>query len=70
MPRLRDNTHPMTRLLQSYHLNGESLSRVLRCSPPTARKKIEDPGRLTMDELAQIHRKVGIPVEDIRRCVC
>lgn len=66
MPRLRDNTHPMTRLLLGYNINGANLSAVLGCAPDTARKKIRDPARLTIRDLQIIHFKFGVPVEEIR----
>ena len=69
MPRLRSDIHPMTKLLRGYDLNGESLSTVLRCTPPTARRKIENPGRLTLDDLSLIHRRVGIPIDEIRGAI-
>ena len=69
MPRLRDTTHPLTRLLKSYDLNGENLSPILNCTPPTARNKIRNPGRLTVNDLTAIHRKVGIPIDEIRGAI-
>ena len=69
VPRLRSEVHPMTRLLRGYHLNGENLSGILRCTPPTARKKIDNPGRLTLDDLSLIHRVVGIPLDEIRGAI-
>ena len=69
MPRIRDETHPMTRLLRGYGLNGNVLSQAIRSSPATARKKINNPMYLTVGDLLTISRKWGIPMEDIRRCV-
>lgn len=70
MPRLRDApVHPMTRLLKSYDLNGENLSAVLMVTPPTARRKIAEPGRLTVDDLQTIHKRVGIPMDEIRGAI-
>ena len=66
MPRLRDSTHPMTRLLLGYEINGANLSTVLGCAPDTARKKIKDPSRLTLGDLKLIHYKFGVPLEDLR----
>lgn len=70
MPRLRDTVKPMTRLLWSYEVNGASLANALKCAPKTARTKIENPDKLTLGDLTIIHRRFGIPVDDMRRCVC
>ena len=69
MPRLKDSTHPLTRLLRGYEINGANLSKALGCAEETARKKIYDPNRLTVGDLKIIHYKFGIPVEDIRGLV-
>ena len=69
MPRLKDNTHPMTRLLLGYEINGANLSAALGCAPLTARKKIRDPSLLTLGDLKTIHFKFGIPVDVIRERV-
>lgn len=66
MPRLRDTTNPMTRLLRGYEINGSNLAAAIRCSPGTARKKIEHPQYLTVGDLDAIHRQFGIPVDEIR----
>ena len=69
MPRTRDTTHPLTRLLRGYEVNGKSLSVALGCAEETARKKLNDPNRLTVGDLTKIHNKFGIPVDDIRELV-
>ena len=66
MPRLKDNTHPMTRLLLGYQINGANLSVALPCAPDTARRKIKDPTRLTLGDLKTIHNKFGIPYDAIK----
>lgn len=66
MPRLRDSTEPMTRLLRGYGINGNNFADVAHISPATARKKIADPSLLTIGDLDAIHRRFGIPVEEIR----
>lgn len=70
MPRLRNEVHPMTRLLLSYQLNGNNLSGAIHCSPSTARKKIKDPQFLTIGDMVAIHRKFGVPLDSLRGCVC
>jgi len=69
VPRVRDSTHPMKRLLLGYEVNGANLATAIGCSEPTARKKLADPSRLTLGDLELIHRKFGIPCEEIRERV-
>ena len=69
VPRLRDSTPPMTRLLLGYQVNGANLASVLRCAPKTARAKIADPERLTLGDLKAIHNAYGVPVGEIRERV-
>ena len=66
MPRLRDTTHPMTRLLRGYDINGANLSKAIGCAPNTARRKLKDPERLTLGDLRAIHYKFGVPLGDMR----
>ena len=70
MPRLRNEVHPMTRLLKSYDLNGNNLSACIGSSPATARRKIIEPERLTVGDLMAINRKWAIPLDDLRRAIC
>ena len=71
MPRPRDAlVHPLTRLLKSYDINGNNLSMAIHSSPATARKKIIEPSYLTVGDMMAIHRKFGVPIDDLRRCVC
>ena len=69
MPRLRDSTPPMTRLLLGYQVNGANLASVLQCAPKTARAKIADPERLTLGDLKAIHRAYGVPADELRERV-
>lgn len=66
MPKLRDKTSEMTRLLRGYSINGANLSAVLSCAPKTARDKIENPDKLTLGDLRAIHRSFGVPVDELR----
>ena len=59
----------MYRLLKGYDLNAQALARVLGCSVPTAREKLENPSRLTLDNLSKIHRYGHIDWETIQSAV-
>lgn len=59
----------MTRLLKGYGFNGENLADVILCSPPTARKRIENPELLTLQDLENINRRGHIPLEKIREAI-
>ena len=69
MPRIKDNTDPLTRLLKGYGVNGNNLSVAINSSPATARKKIYEPQRLTLGDLKAIQFKFGIPVNELRERV-
>lgn len=57
------------RLLLGYELTAPRLADVLGCSVPTARQRLEDPGSLTVAELARINRAGHIPIEEIREAL-
>ena len=59
----------MTRLLRGYEINGANLATALGCAEVTARKKLNDPTRLTLGDLEKIHYKFGVPCESIRELV-
>lgn len=46
----------MRRLLKGYDLDAPALAKVLGCSIPTAREKLNAPERLTLRDLNLIHR--------------
>ena len=46
----------MYRLLKGYDLDAPALAKVLGCSVPTARAKLDDPQRINLGDLAKIHR--------------
>ena len=69
VPRLRDSTNPMTRLLKGYDINGANLAVALSCAPKTARAKLENPDKLTLGDLRVIHYRFGIPCDEIRERV-
>ena len=53
-------------LLRAYDLTATRLSKVLGCTYPTAKKKLDNPGYITTDEWGKIHRKHHVPIEEIR----
>lgn len=60
---------PMTRLLMGYGLDSVTLASVLGCSRPTAKGRLQDPGRLTLAELRDICIRGGVPADEIRQAV-
>lgn len=54
------------RLLLGYELTAAPLAKVLGCSVPTARKKLNSPGQLTADDWEKINTKGHVPLEEIR----
>ena len=72
MPRLKEKPMKylaMHRLLKSYGLTGPKLSKILECSHCTAKRRIDNPGHLTLDELVKINHGVPIPWEEIKRAI-
>lgn len=72
MPYLRQKEPPftnMTRLLSGYGFNGPKLAKVLRVSTPTAKKKLDDPKYLTLEDLDRISRFGHVPIEEIRQAI-
>lgn len=59
----------MTRLLKGYDMNGVTLGKVLGCSAPTARGKIDNPERLTLGDLDKLRRVGHIPLEEIKEAL-
>lgn len=71
MPRVKTPEIPFAkvkRLLLGYGLNGPKLAKVLKCSEPTARTRLDDPSKLTLGELAKISRH-GVPIDEIRESI-
>ena len=69
MPRLKKTEIPfskMSRLLIGYGLNAPELSRVLKVSEPTARKRLSQPELFTLGDLDRINRFGHVPIEEIR----
>lgn len=72
MPRLKQRQVPyyrLQRLIRSYGLNGTRLAPALGVSAPTARKKIENPMLLTIEDLDSMNRYLGIPMEELREAI-
>ena len=67
--KVRQNQIELHRLLKAYELNATILSRILNCSFPTAKKKLDDPGKLTVDELMLISSKGHIAIDLIRGAI-
>jgi len=67
VPKLKDRTDTMRRLLNAYELNnGSRLAPVLGVSRATAYNRIKDPGELTVDELRRLSTHGHIPIEEVR----
>ena len=76
MPRLREERPAHFRLLVL--INGtintlgkstEDLARIWNCSNPTALKRLREPGTITIDQLLQLSRGLGIPLDEIRNAI-
>lgn len=59
----------MTRLLKGYGLNGTKLAEILGVSRPTAKARIDAPGKLTLGDLDRINRFGHIPIEELREAI-
>lgn len=69
MPRVKTYEGPyagMKRLLLGYGVTASKLSRILDCSFPKAKSRIDNPGKLTVEELDMIRRYGHVPIEEIR----
>ena len=63
------NQIELHRLLKAYGLNATTLSKVIGCTYPTAKKKLEDPGLLTVNELMMISSKGHIAIDLVRGAI-
>lgn len=59
----------VTRLLRGYGINATSLADILDCSRPTATRRLQEPGTLTLDELHRISTRAHIPIDEIREAI-
>lgn len=55
----------MHRLLTGYGLTGPKLAEILGVSRPTARSRLDEPGRLTLEDLDRISRHGHIPWNEL-----
>ena len=72
MPYIPEREAPyakMTRLLKGYGLDGTGLASLLGCSAPTGLKKLREPERLTLGDLAKIHARGHIPMDELRGAI-
>lgn len=72
MPRLKKPEAPfaeMRRLLLGYEIGSTKLMGYLGVSQPTARDRLKNPGKLTLDDLWAISSKGGVPIEKIREAM-
>ena len=65
----KGNQIELQRLLKAYGMNATALSRLLKCSFPTAKKKLDKPGKLTVDELMEISTKGHVAIDLIRGAI-
>lgn len=69
MPYIKQKAPPwaaVQRLLRGYGLTPTTLMGVLDVSRPTATKRLENPGTLTLEELHKISTRWHIPMDEIR----
>lgn len=59
----------MHRLLTGYGLTGPKLAEILGVSRPTARSRLDEPGKLTLADLDLISRRAHIPLDELRECI-
>ena len=59
----------MERLLKGRDINSTRLAAILGVSLPTARNKLENPGKLTLNDIDLIRRFGHIPVDEIRAAI-
>ena len=72
MPYLKPRETPfaeVARLLKGYDLKGPSLAAVLACGEQKARSRLQNPGDLTLAELARICRNAHIPADELRNAI-
>ena len=72
MPRLRTaqkNNLRLYALLMGRDVTASALSKTLGVCDNTARKKLRNPGLLTVDELKLVGKSFAIPVDEIREAL-
>ncbi len=69
MPYIKPKPKPfdgLRRLLLGYEIDAVRLTQILDCSYPKAKSRIDNPGKLTVEELDMIRRNGHVPIEEIR----
>ena len=72
MPYIKPKAEPwakMTRLIRGYGITTTALANILNVSQPTASRRINNPGTLTLEELYAINTKGHIPLEEIKEAI-
>lgn len=69
MKKRTDEFIEFTRLLKGYGYNSVSLAADLGCSPPTAKKKLDEPRLFTLADISRINLKGHIPIDEIREAI-
>ncbi len=72
MPYIKKQEIPfakMRRLLLGYGYNGPKLAAVLGCDPKTAKRYLDEPRRLTIEDLDKINKRGHVPLEEIREAL-
>ena len=59
----------MSRLLLGYGLNAARLAPILDVSEPTARKRLDRPELLTLNDLDRINRYGHVPIDEIKMAI-
>lgn len=47
------------------NIDREGQALVIHCSTNTYRERMKDPGKFTVDELARLANKFGVPIQDL-----
>ena len=70
MPYIKKKTEfeKVSRLIRGY-ATAPKVAEMIGCSAPTARKKMNDPQKFTLEELRKICLRAHIPVEDMREAL-
>lgn len=55
----------VARLIRSYGYNPNSLAKVLGCSRPTAKAKLDDPERFTIKDLVLLNNYGKVPFSEV-----
>lgn len=47
----------------------DDLAKMMKCSPQTVRRRMCNPGDLTLNELTDLGRGLDIPIDDLRQSI-